>query len=338
MKYDVFISYSRKDTTIADAICAALDKQHISYFIDRQGIGGGMEFPIIIAEAILNSELVLFLASKNSYASKFTNNEVTFAFNKKPAGSIIPYLIDKSTLPTALEFTFSSINMRSLEEHPIDTVLVKDICQLLGRHYSESLSLNEKSEKTTDVENTNGSQVEKKKEVQHTKWYLGGFIGIILLGLLLWLWTSNNTNTFNSELADSTYVGDSHGKVLSETELKLKEVIHNWDIYHHKGYEHLLTSLYANNVKFYGMVLKRQIVAKKISESLDKNEYTQNSDNLKFTRIDSVNIRCDLNKTVTEKGSTKMYPSYLIFNLQSGMWFITEESDDVTDRNIGREK
>ena len=96
MKYDVFISYSRKDTTIADAICAALDKQHISYFIDRQGIGGGMEFPIIIAEAILNSELVLFLASKNSYASKFTNNEVTFAFNKSKRPNLGPKISTSS--------------------------------------------------------------------------------------------------------------------------------------------------------------------------------------------------------------------------------------------------
>ena len=41
MKYDVFISYSRKDTPITDQICAAFDRAGISYFIDRQGIGGG---------------------------------------------------------------------------------------------------------------------------------------------------------------------------------------------------------------------------------------------------------------------------------------------------------
>ena len=41
-KYDVFISYSRKDTEIAERICAALQNNGITYFIDRQGIGGGM--------------------------------------------------------------------------------------------------------------------------------------------------------------------------------------------------------------------------------------------------------------------------------------------------------
>lgn len=133
MNYDVFISYSRKDTKVADRICAALDNHGISYFIDRKGIGGGMEFPAVLAHAIMNSKIMLFLGSKNSYESKFTNSEVTFAFNKKPKGSIIPYIIDKSKLPDFLEFTFSSINIRTIEEHPIEPILVNDILQLIHK-------------------------------------------------------------------------------------------------------------------------------------------------------------------------------------------------------------
>ena len=38
MKHDIFISYSRKDTAIAERICAAFDKAGITYFIDRLGI------------------------------------------------------------------------------------------------------------------------------------------------------------------------------------------------------------------------------------------------------------------------------------------------------------
>lgn len=44
-KYDVFISYSRKDTKDADKICQAFNNASISYFIERRGIGDGMEFP-----------------------------------------------------------------------------------------------------------------------------------------------------------------------------------------------------------------------------------------------------------------------------------------------------
>ena len=133
MKYDVFISYSRKDTAVADRICAAFDRAGISYFVDRQDISGGFEFPVVIAEAILGSSIILFLASKNSYESKFTNAELTFAFNEKPKNSILPYIIDGSTMPPALRFVFSSINWRTIESHPIDTVLVDDVLNLIGR-------------------------------------------------------------------------------------------------------------------------------------------------------------------------------------------------------------
>ena len=134
-KYDVFISYSRKDTTTADKICKAFDENGISYFIDRQGIIAGMEFPDTLANAILSSRIFLFLASDNSYKSKFTRNEVVYAFNKKEGACIIPYIIDGSKLPTDLEFTFCSINWRKINDHPIESSLVQDIQKILNVFY-----------------------------------------------------------------------------------------------------------------------------------------------------------------------------------------------------------
>lgn len=149
-KYDIFISYSRKDIAIADKICAALDKQGISYFIDRRGIGGGMEFPNVLAQAIIESRTLLFLASKNSYASKFTIKEITFAFNEKPSGALLPYVIDGSKLPANLRFTFADINIRTIEEHPIDTVLMRDLCNLLGYPYKSKQMLEDERRRTEE--------------------------------------------------------------------------------------------------------------------------------------------------------------------------------------------
>ncbi len=131
--YDVFISYSRKDTAIANQVVAALERAGITFFIDRQGIGGGMEFPAVLANAIKHSTIFLFLASRNSYTSKFTQSEIVYAFNKMAKQDIIPYIIDGSTMPDELEFTFSAINWRRIEDHPIDTVLIDDILTKLGR-------------------------------------------------------------------------------------------------------------------------------------------------------------------------------------------------------------
>lgn len=133
MKYDVFISYSRKDMEIADRICASFQRAGISYFMDRQGISGGVDFTEKLADAILNSRVILFLASRNSYESKFTNAELTFAFNEKPKNSILPYIIDGSTMPLAMRFVFSSINWRDMQNHPIDTVLIRDIKTLINQ-------------------------------------------------------------------------------------------------------------------------------------------------------------------------------------------------------------
>ena len=133
MTYDVFISYSRKDTVIADRICAAFDEAGITYFIDRQGIVGGMEFPKILAPAIKESEVFLLLASENAYQSPFTTREILYAFNKKRGEKMLPYIIDGSVLPDDVEFVFSSTNWRTMHEHPIDPVLVDDVLHLLGR-------------------------------------------------------------------------------------------------------------------------------------------------------------------------------------------------------------
>ena len=132
-KYDVFISYSRKDSAIADEICKAFDQAGITYFIDREGIGGGNEFPLELATSILNSQVFLLLGSKNSYESKYTNAEIHFAFKKKEQKSILPYILDDTPMPLEIDFILSTINWRKYQEHPINTVLVDDVLKLLGR-------------------------------------------------------------------------------------------------------------------------------------------------------------------------------------------------------------
>lgn len=143
---DIFISYSRKDTPVVNRICKGLDYQGISYFIDCQGIGGGMEFPERIAEAIMGCRFVLFVASENSYQSRFTSNEVVFAFNRKPAGSVIPYIIDNSSLPQEYAFMFANNNVYTHKKAPVETVLMKTLCDLLSKPFVKPAETVEKEE------------------------------------------------------------------------------------------------------------------------------------------------------------------------------------------------
>lgn len=179
MKYDVFISYSRKDTEIANLIGKAFEENGITFFIDRQGIGGGLEFPAVLAKAIKDSKVFLFLASKNSYCSKFTQSEIVYAFNKKNKSDIIPYIIDGSTLPDELEFTFSAINWRNLKDHPIETILVDDVLSRLGKSRPVKDNLKENS-------NVVQEKLQKGENSKNKYWYYY-IIGIICLSLIIGL-------------------------------------------------------------------------------------------------------------------------------------------------------
>lgn len=138
-KYDVFISYSRKDSMVVDRICQELDKCDIKYFIDRKGLSGGGQFPIELEDAINDSKVVLFIASNNSYQSKFTIGEITYAFNRKEKGSIIPYVIDNSDLLTVkgLSLMLGDANILNILEHPIETVLMGDIHKRLEQRNTD---------------------------------------------------------------------------------------------------------------------------------------------------------------------------------------------------------
>ena len=102
-KYDVFISYSRhdyiKDDTIIpnnpiSRIMELLDNNHVSYWIDKEGILSGQQFVEVITEAITNSMMLVFVSSESSNASKWTANEIFEAYDEGKL--IIPVKIDKS--------------------------------------------------------------------------------------------------------------------------------------------------------------------------------------------------------------------------------------------------
>lgn len=100
-KYDVFISYSRKDYVKDDveipnnpvsAIMDFFDQNGVSYWVDKKGIYSGQQFLEVITEAINNSSMLVFISSKNSNESKWTVNEIFEAYDEEKL--IIPFKID----------------------------------------------------------------------------------------------------------------------------------------------------------------------------------------------------------------------------------------------------
>ncbi len=173
-KYDIFISYSRKDKAIADKICSACDEAQLSYFIDRTGIHSGQDFVDVIIKAIRRSSIFLFLASENAYKSQITQDEVFEALDYVAQGkcTIVTYIIDGSMLPDSLRFRLRRYNWRDMREHPIKDVLVPDLFTLLGRSPNHVSNNSEELKRQVEEWYNKGEDFYKKEDYeQAVYWY-----------------------------------------------------------------------------------------------------------------------------------------------------------------------
>lgn len=161
MKHDVFISYSRKDSPTARLVYETLMENNVSCFMDTEDISGGQEFLGRLAEEIENSSIFLFLGSANSYTSTWTIKELHYAIDLKDK-LIIPYCIDNAPVPREIKIVISDLNIRNIQEHPIETVLLKDVQLML-----EKLAPKTGKEDLSMVKSVIGSIISS----QHTKQY-----------------------------------------------------------------------------------------------------------------------------------------------------------------------
>lgn len=108
MKYDVFISYSRKDFDEVSALMEAICKEipGLSMWFDVNGIESGDDFEEKIIDAIDNSSFLLFALSDNSLDSEWTKKEVMYA--KNTGKRIVPVLLKGAQLKSWFLFKFST--------------------------------------------------------------------------------------------------------------------------------------------------------------------------------------------------------------------------------------
>ena len=104
----VFISYSRKDTEIAQSVCEKLKQHGIDYWIDSEGLYSGESFKSTIVDKITKSALVLFLSSVNSNNSDNVRKEISVAV--KRSKHIIPIKLDDCAYHSDIEYDLSSID------------------------------------------------------------------------------------------------------------------------------------------------------------------------------------------------------------------------------------
>jgi hypothetical protein len=102
MAHDVFISYSSKDKTIANAICANLESVGIRCWIAPRDIGPGEDWPAAIARAITTSQVMVMVFSSDSNNSDQVYREIFLAASNKVV--IIPFKIEDVELEARKQY------------------------------------------------------------------------------------------------------------------------------------------------------------------------------------------------------------------------------------------
>lgn len=128
MKYDLFISYSRKDFDEVSALLETIRKEvpGLSVWFDIDGIESGDDFEEKIISAIDNSSYVLFALSDNSLESEWTKKEVMYAKNTDKR--VVPVLLKGAELKKWFLFKFGTIDCID----STNSIQVEKLCQNLS--------------------------------------------------------------------------------------------------------------------------------------------------------------------------------------------------------------
>lgn len=132
MHHQVFISYSRKDLDSVDVIRDILDRNGISYWIDKEGIYSGENYKEVIVDAIETAKAVVFVSSVHSNASINVVRELGYAVKQRR--TIIPIMLDDTPYAKSIRLDISDIHQIELFKNdvPSEKEIVTSIMYVMG--------------------------------------------------------------------------------------------------------------------------------------------------------------------------------------------------------------
>jgi hypothetical protein len=123
MAHDVFISYSSKDKTVADAVCAKLESQKIRCWIAPRDVPAGQPYAASLVKAIKESSVIVLILSQGSNQSTHVLREVSEAVDN--GIPILPFRIEDVDPTEEMHYYIKSIHWLDAMSPPLERHLEK---------------------------------------------------------------------------------------------------------------------------------------------------------------------------------------------------------------------
>lgn len=146
LSHDIFISYSTKDTEIAEGVCKSLEGNGLKCWIAPRDISHGVSFPKQIVSGIKSATLIVLIYSQNAQNSEYVNKEMYTAFSNRK--HILPVLIDGTEPSGRMKFFLKIHQWLTAYPNPEDYfgTVVKDAKRLCEEIKNNENSLYDEAE------------------------------------------------------------------------------------------------------------------------------------------------------------------------------------------------
>ena len=136
MKFDIFVSYSRKDLQIVQKIKEKIETTTSGRcWMDLNGIeSGAIQFTSKIVEGIKSCRVFLFMLSAHSQQSEFALRELNFAYRKAKEDQIKVVIvnIDQCKMTDEFSFMYGQTDTIDWNDSSQCKKLIHDLCRWLS--------------------------------------------------------------------------------------------------------------------------------------------------------------------------------------------------------------
>ncbi|MBO4652048.1 MAG: toll/interleukin-1 receptor domain-containing protein [Lachnospiraceae bacterium] len=119
---DVFISYSSKNKSVADAVVSDFEQNGIRCWYAPRDIMPGTEWVTAIQEGIRSAKVFVLLFTEESNNSRQVMNEVALAFNAEK--TIVPFKLTKEEMSDELEYYLTRVHWLDAVSEPLNAHIV----------------------------------------------------------------------------------------------------------------------------------------------------------------------------------------------------------------------